>query len=303
MSTKIDYELKSKILQLEDTEGILTIYNKYRRMEYAEVFGADCPSDYDTQTLTDLYAFHFAFNKEYLPECEKILKANRARSARLRKKILYLLTHYQYCTFCTLTFSDKYFTSTTSNSRRQAVTRFLNTLECPFIGNVDYGESFQREHYHVIVACRLPLERIQFYNNHYGNIDVQRIRCSGASALRLGKYVSKLANHAVKYTTKRSVLIYSRKYPIPSEAVALDLVRATSCVSNTTTKRSYKMSKLQVQRLSATFTAKCCTCGSIIADYEYNKHKYVLRRNSYGRDITQYFCEDCLRKYHVKSKF
>ena len=46
----------------------------------------------------------------------------------------------------------------------------------------------------------------------YGNINVQKVRNNSIdlNKKRLSKYICKLSNHAIKETTKRSCLIYSR---------------------------------------------------------------------------------------------
>lgn len=305
---KIDYSLKSKIFELEESDGILTIYNKYRRYRYCVDNGfsyAPLQNVFYIDTLCDMYAFHFAFNPEYAVECEKILNANRARSYRLRKKIYWMLLYCPAVTFCTLTFKESYLASTSPDTRRQNVSRFFASLNAPFIANVDYGGTYGREHYHAVVGCLLPKSALQEFNSHYGNIDVKRVRFSRLSCLRLSKYVSKLANHAVKTTACRNALLYSRKCPIPSgaeltvaidKAVALDLVRATSCVSN---KNKYRVIKSPV-KTNKMVTKYCSCCGQLIVDYELNLDKYKFERLVNGKEVLQYFCEDCMNEYNIK---
>lgn len=48
-------------------------------------------------------------------------------------------------------------------------------------------------------------------------------------------------------------------------------------------------------------TKKCCTCGTLIHDLSDNMYKYTLTRVKRGKVITQYFCDDCLKRYHVKT--
>lgn len=302
-----DYLLKSKVFSLEESSGILTLYNKYRRYRYCIDNGLSYTpglNDYDIDTLCDLYAFHFAFNPELESECEKILNANRARSYRLRRKILWMLLYCPSVVFCTLTFTDDFLSSTTSSTRRQAVSRFLSSLNVPYIANIDFGDDNGREHYHAVVGCVVPKSSIFFYNEHYGNLDIKRVRFSKLSCLRLSKYVSKLANHAVKVSACRNALLFSRKFPIPSgsalttqiEEGTLDLVRVTSRVS---THSSYKVIK-SPSSAPKMFIKYCSCCGQIIVDYTTNLPKYILSRLISGKSVIQYFCEDCIDLYKIR---
>lgn len=215
---KPNYELKKKILEMEAENSILTLYNQIRRVQYCSQFGFELPPEYDESFLYYVYENYFLLEDEFCQECDRILKANRARVVRLSAKIEWMVANYD-CTFLTMTFTDDYLARTSVGTRRQSISRFLNSLECPYIGNIDFGKENGREHYHAVVGCVVPREKIFEYITKFGNIDLSRVRASKNDYKRLAKYVSKLANHAVKVTTKRNSIMYSRKYKIPVPVV------------------------------------------------------------------------------------
>lgn len=112
------------------------------------------------------------------------------------------------CLFLTLTFTDSVLESTSADSRRQYVRRFLSAVSREYVGNIDYGGQNGREHYHaVVLADSVPLAEWR----QYGNINVKRVYRGDKSARKLGRYVLKLVNHSLKCEDFHS-LIYSRSY-------------------------------------------------------------------------------------------
>ena len=212
-----DYKFKSEVIQLNGCTDILKIRSQVDYASYLRYYGkseALSPIPYSTADF-----FYMYFSTYYPKEWEEAAKINHAfyeRTKRLRGKLHYLLTHYE-CAFLTLTFNDDHLLSNSDNSLRQYVSRFLNTLECPYIANKDYGKENGRLHYHAVVACVPTNDKMSIYT--YGFYNVLPVRDSSDDELRLAKYVSKLSNHAIKETTKRSVLLYSRKYKIPCSDV------------------------------------------------------------------------------------
>ena len=111
--------------------------------------------------------------------------------------------------FLTLTFNDETLRDTTDKERRVLVSRYLKSFGCSYVANVDYGKENHREHYHAVINT----DRIDYSSWHkYGAIDGEKIRNRNIQSdkTRLAKYICKLSNHAIKETTKRSSLIYSR---------------------------------------------------------------------------------------------
>ena len=78
-----------------------------------------------------------------------------------------------------------------------------------YVANIDFGAQNHREHYHAVIQCK----KIDASSWHkYGAIFIEKVRNNGIGhdCERLSKYVSKLSNHAIKETTKRCSLLYSR---------------------------------------------------------------------------------------------
>ena len=110
------------------------------------------------------------------------------------------------CLFLTLTFRDNVLIEVDEKYRKVYVCRFLNSLDCRYIANKDFGKKNGREHYHAIVEK----EHIDYTKWSYGALNGLKIRNHDEDVKRISKYVAKLTNHAIKKTTKRSVIIYSR---------------------------------------------------------------------------------------------
>ena len=141
-------------------------------------------------------------------EIAKIDNASCHRASRLRKRIESMLLNGD-CLFLTLTFNDNTLNQTSEDTRRQYVRKYLKSFNCPYVANIDFGADNGREHYHAVINTShidLALWRV------YGNINVERVRNKSIelSKTRLSKYISKLSNHAIKETTRRCCLIYSR---------------------------------------------------------------------------------------------
>lgn len=141
-------------------------------------------------------------------EIAKIDNASCHRATRLRKRIESMLLNGE-CLFLTLTFNDETLNNTSVDTRRQYVRKYLKQFNCPYVANIDFGKENGREHYHAVInTSRIELKDWRIY----GNINVERVRNNRIelSKTRLSKYISKLSNHAIKETTRRCCLIYSR---------------------------------------------------------------------------------------------
>lgn len=108
--------------------------------------------------------------------------------------------------FLTLTFTDDVLNTTSVETRRKYVQRFLKSFGVMYVANIDFGSKNGREHYHAIIA----IDKINFKLWKYGAINGKKIIMTSSSSKKLAKYISKLTNHCFKETTKNSYLIYSR---------------------------------------------------------------------------------------------
>lgn len=234
---KIDYSKKAELLS--DVDFIQDVRN-IRRAESAYYYlhesGCIINTKLDFDTSQQMRCFFNATRQEDLIEAEKIIKAENNRISRLKSRISLFLECKEPTNFLTLTFTDKILQNSTPSERRRWVVRYLKSQSDYYIANLDFGTLKDREHYHAVVLGRVDLEPWR----KFGAINVQNVgnrkeltrnkvpkrykdldATTAESLMRrdtekkLAKYVAKLTNHAIKETTKRSAVIYSRKLPNP----------------------------------------------------------------------------------------
>lgn len=223
-----NYELKSLILN--EFNDIVNAVRVERKIEYLETLPYSIPNQArinvlraQTQCIDDMYESMKSAPIVYV-EANRIVDADKQRKKRLKQRIERIFSKGRTY-FITLTFNDETMKSTDSHTRRVYVTRFLKSVSDDYVGNVDFGAQGGREHFHAVIHSN-DLDDIQyFYSKKYGWICSQckqfdewtygyySIKSCGTDnkdKSKLAWYVSKLTNHAVKETTKRNALIYSR---------------------------------------------------------------------------------------------
>lgn len=115
--------------------------------------------------------------------------------------------------FGTLTFTDKVLQSTSVETRRRYVARFLNDTCLTYVANIDFGEKNGREHYHFVAVPWSAQQKLDctYWIKHYGAVKVEPIHTTKDDTTRTLKYLTKLTAHAVKETTgKQYSLLYCR---------------------------------------------------------------------------------------------
>lgn len=131
--------------------------------------------------------------------------------------------------FVTLTFRDDVLATTTEETRRRLVTRYLGVISVSYIGNIDYGGEYGREHYHAIVDP-LPFCLASWKNGRreyvnvpdlrewiekYGFVTIEKIGSTEKDNKKVAKYTAKLSRHALKKSTEQGGkpprLIFSRR--------------------------------------------------------------------------------------------
>lgn len=149
----------------------------------------------------------FEINKEY----EKVLNARYQKCHRIKRRLVYLLSRYNYIWFCTFTFSDKYINKC-DRTKRDLIKSVINTHDFKFILNIDYGKTTEREHYHCIIATNIDMDINQYIQSYYPCFSLS-IQCKKGlnDFKRLTKYINKLTNHCIKATTKRQRILYNFK--------------------------------------------------------------------------------------------
>lgn len=161
---------------------------------------------YNLETALELRSLFYLdanFKDSYL-EAEKINHASYQRTKKLKSKIATMLDKSDCC-FLTMTFDDHILSTTTNDTRRRYISRFLRSLGVPYIANKDFGKQNHREHYHAVIQS----PRLDLNSYSYGFIFAETVY-RAKDTTKLAKYIAKLTNHAIKETTKRSVIMYSR---------------------------------------------------------------------------------------------
>ena len=212
-----NYELKAQVMGL----GLHQLYKDISKVKYKNLIdeinqdkiNKGIQPDFIPQWNTK-YSYDVALDieQEMLQNCptewkeaSRINHASIERVARLKKRISKMLLSGD-CLFLTLTFTDAYLSKTTAEVRRRQVRRYLASLGCRYVANIDYGKKNQREHYHAVAQ----ISRIDPFSYKFGAINFEKIKISEEDTARVAKYISKLTNHAIKETTKQCRLIYSK---------------------------------------------------------------------------------------------
>lgn len=174
---------------------------------------------YDEKLLSDVIVYnherYLSFRENlpfnFIPEYEKILSARYNKSSRIRKRLIFLLSHFKCVWFCTFTFSDLYINKSTK-TKRNLIKSVINSHDFKYILNIDYGKSTNREHYHCILATNLDFDVNQFFQSHYPCFSLS-IQCKTSfnDFKRLSKYINKLVNHCIKSSTSRQRIVYNFK--------------------------------------------------------------------------------------------
>lgn len=202
----VDYELKSKVI----SNGLYNQFKEVHKSMYLNFILTTYGVDYNNSCMSidvanDIYYHLSTNNYDEWHECEKIYNADYKRTARLKRKISDMLLNNN-CIFLTLTFTDRVLSNTSDATRRRYVTRVLKDMSSDYVANIDFGLKNGREHYHAIVVSNSVDHSIW----KYGNLDFRRCCCGDNDIIRMSKYINKLTNHAIKKTTKRNAIIYSR---------------------------------------------------------------------------------------------
>lgn len=205
----IDYQYKSyiltkfqKLLEAERKASMFS-YSQFLFNEYGILTYALKNYNETWQQLKD-YCESTNLKKEFAEVC-RINHAGFERITRLKKRISEIVDSSKDSTFLTLTFTNEILSSTSAETRRRYVARFLKSFGVPYVANIDFGKHTEREHYHAVIGCKVPRDAWS-----YGFSNRKPIKVHEDSITRLSKYTAKLTNHAIKETTHRQALLYSR---------------------------------------------------------------------------------------------
>lgn len=180
------------------------LYGKYINVFYLK--RGDFPLEFYRNAI-DLY---FYLLENYLNAfliANRIINNMHAKRVRLKKFINQMLDNSP-CLFLTCTFTDNYLKSTSHNTRRRYIQRYLKSYNTNAVANVDYGDKNHREHYHAIIQK----DYINSADYKYGNLDFIKINYNAVASVKLTRYITKLTYHALKKSTKnKDNLMYIHK--------------------------------------------------------------------------------------------
>lgn len=210
-----DYEYKSQILNTK--QDLLKLEKQVQRTLFLNEDYINNKTGEVIMSLDDakFYDMTNCNNSDWI-ECHKINHASYNRTNRLRRRINEYLS-LGNCLFLTLTFNEETMNNTNSETRKKYVKNYLKSQSNYYVANIDFGKQNGREHYHAVIVIPDHKDKIDYspWNKKCGHIDGERVRYDpnnedDSSCVKLAKYVSKLTNHAIKNTTKRSAIIYSK---------------------------------------------------------------------------------------------
>lgn len=197
-----DYEYKSQILKNQE---LLKLQKQVSRALYLN----DNLTNKHGEIIFTLeeakfYDMIYCNDSDWI-EATKINNCHYHRSKRLEERIKDYLSKGT-CIFLTLTFTDDTLKRTSTETRKKYVKNYLKSVSDYYVANIDFGRQNEREHYHAVVLG----DNLDYTKWHkLGAIKGEKIRSQGVSEKKLGKYISKLTNHAIKETTRRNAIIYS----------------------------------------------------------------------------------------------
>lgn len=230
-TSRVDYELKATIFEHYAYE--LKCVRKYRYwqylLEHEEELQIFLSTLDDKQRLMWQEYVIIATKLEYecpslYKEMIKIVNADRQRRLRLKNRISRILEKGN-AYFVTLTFNDDVLANTQPHIRRKYASELIRDISNDYVGNIDFGKKNGREHYHFVLHTdtfnnlEYKKTRDGYISSYAVSIDswsknglyfIKQCGNSDSDSTALAKYTTKLTNHAIKETTKRNALIYSR---------------------------------------------------------------------------------------------
>lgn len=178
-------------------------------------------SEVDFSLLNDLVAYNkdkYYHFKNYLPFesneiYERMLSARYMKVSRLKRRLLYLVFHYDYLYFVTFTFDD-YYLNKSDRTHKRLINNSLYSFDPNYkiILNADYGKETERLHFHAIIGTNNNSDLSKHLKCSYPCFTkVERISVTSTSVNKVSKYINKLSNHAIKSTTQKSRIFYNFK--------------------------------------------------------------------------------------------
>lgn len=159
-------------------------------------------------------AFRDFYGQDIFEIARNFATGQRKRAQRCKARTGEFVEHGN-AWFITLTFKDDVLVSTSRQTRRKYVSRFLKSVSSRYVANIDFGRENEREHYHAIIESESK-PNLEAWQKAYGFTDCKKVRNSETDVLKTAKYTAKLSLHALKSSTSNDGklgaprLIYSR---------------------------------------------------------------------------------------------
>lgn len=198
---------KSYVIDLYDCLFDMPLIDLYKFVNHELYKDRIGISNYSTRTLYNIYNYIlFTYGENVILFFQRLIHSRYAKVRRIKSRVTRICNSNDG-KFLTLTFTDDVLLETNSLTRRRYISRFLNSLNSvDFVANRDFGELFDREHYHAVISC--PDFDFSLYK--LGNCDCERIRHTGDDDIKMSKYLEKLSLHALKDSASGSRIIYKR---------------------------------------------------------------------------------------------
>lgn len=199
--------------------------------EIKEAYKNQCiKTIYKKRKQNIVYEYKYVALGELIPHCTYTIKqaekdnlgldyrlwfSNKRRKNRLEDKIEEIINSGK-AVFLTMTFKDEVINTTSPETRRRKIARYLKSQASKYVANIDFGQDdrfTKREHYHAVL---IPLkEKVDYkaYNKLFNNsrIHSEKVRQpSQKDTISIGLYLNKLTNHALKTQGFQKRFIYSR---------------------------------------------------------------------------------------------
>lgn len=186
------------------------LFEKFKKEDLIDLFGDDISYHYDnfrfrcgvlSSNMIAYSMFYCSFFPEdFVKDCVRWCRNLRMRKIRCKKRIDKISKSGETL-FLTFTISEE-FINRSYITLTEKLRDIHNMVSDNFVINADFGEKNGRLHFHSVLNC-------EFFDSSlwpYGHVDILRVY---GDSSRLACYVSKLSNHALKYSSFKT--IYSRK--------------------------------------------------------------------------------------------
>lgn len=156
-------------------------------------------------------AFIFSVGEAEYQTLRDELSRKYHKTARVRSRLRKFFASGEEVYFLTFTFTDSVLESTSADTRKQYVRKWLSSHCLDYVANVDFGKKNNREHYHAVALCSSRPDMSDWLSR-CGGFKCRRVsKDNPVYVKRVPQYINKLSNHSTKNFSK-SNLIWGRPY-------------------------------------------------------------------------------------------